>query len=1048
MRHLALTLALLTGLPAGAAAQEASSITPQAVVTSTQRLTFDLTEAGPLLTARAGQELLIARTVTGQVVPGSSRLNGEPVADPRRGRSGVLYWTLPLDRLTAGPGELSFEVSHAGLQAGATLPDGGAPAISLLTPQGVKRLSGNLDAGDYALATAQPDDKKENAGLIKRPLNGTQLRRTSQFTVVIETEPSDTRLPTVNGVPISPEQLGSILPTPEGRERRSYYAIPAQVGKNVVRFGDDEAVLAYAGPTERYDVSVLDAVADGSTPVRVRIRALDAQGLLTEQPTVTLRSNLEPLRPDARPGELGYQLELVDGEGLLELRPQVTPTPLRLELLRDQEVKVVQLDVRPGQAAFGVGLVSATLGLGERTRFGVQAKAYAETPLAGGQLYLSADSNGLPRGRDVEAGNVTYGDSSSETVPLTGQGPVAFLYEHPRVRVAYRDEKPPVTVVPLPGSMTALSAATKGNVRLSGFASLQRGERRTDVILQPDGTRLLRIGSEGVVPGSESLVVVTRDHQTQVELSRRPLGRNTDYVVDYETGIVTLAEALSPVNAELQNVEVLASYRMVSGQATQLAYGAQVEAGDERSRIGAAAVQMDGEWTYGLSGALQRERLKASGRVLVSGGVQAEASLEAQPRKDDQLSFQVRYQDEGYRGLNKGTPEFRVGVRYQLGLTERLGAVIDGSYRRGVTEQGDVGGLLTYRFKPWTVGAGLRWSFGERSGLSASGLLGYEGDRWQLSLNHAQPLTGNVLPVSDFRVAYRVAPNATLVFKDKFTWGEGHAAALELASTLGKTNYIVAYELPGADGAGNRARFGVSTSLPLSKATTLGLRGSAAYDLNRHATELSGGADLRYQAERYVATLGTDLTWQAGKVGAVVRGGVSGDLSDHLNVSADATAELGARQGMKFGVGYAYRGPALTSLGYLRYRQGSLGGSRPEMTGGLSFDYRVRSVTVRGGVDSRMLLLDRASLTYQPYLGVRAEVTPALSLGAWSRALIQPATQQTLYSYGLEGGVRVLPDTWLTAGYNFRGFAGLPTAGMYTDPGWYLRLDLSLHERR
>ncbi|WP_243760143.1 hypothetical protein [Deinococcus radiodurans] len=969
----------------------------------------------------------------------------------------MLYWTVPLRDLPAGASELSYQVTHT--QALAALPDA---ALSLRGDSGTLRLVGNLDPGDYGLASALPVDGAENPGSVKLPLDGSQLRQTNQFTLVVETDPASTELPRVNGVPVSAAQLGHVRPSADGqRERRSYYALPVHPGKNLIEFGREQVTLNYAGPTVRYEVTPLSAQADGSTPVRVRIRALDAAGLPAEQPTVTLRTSAEPLRPDARPGEVGYQLELHNGEGVLELRPQITPTALRLELLRDQQVSEFRVDVRPGGAALGVGLVSAAVGLGGTLplaqRLHVQARAYYEGPLAGGQLYVAADSAGLPREDSGKARGLTYGDSSSEAVPLRGSDPVAALYEHPAFRVAYRDQEVPVNVVPLPGRMTALSASTKGNVRVSGFAALLPGDLVQAQVLRPDGTRLLRLGQEDIAPASETLTVVTRDAQTGTELGRRVLTRGVEYVLDERTGIVSLAQPPDATDAELHRVEVLASYRL-SGAAAgrQPAYGAQVEVGDAQRRFGVAAVSLDGRGTIGAAGELRRGGLQVSGRALLSGGVQAEAALDGHWRSSDALSVRAHYQDEAYQGLGKGEAGLRASGRYQVMLGERLGAALDATYQRAPSKQGsdeqdgggqgEVGALLTYRAQPWTVGGGLRWGFGSRSGLSAAGQLGYEGKQVSLSVTHSQPLSGTVRPTSDFKVAYRLTPHAALALTDHYVWGDAHSAALTLDTRLGNVNYAVAYELPGAGGAGNRARFGVSTSVPLGARTTLGLRGSALYDLQSGGSELGAGADLRWQGERAVATLGGDLAWRSGQLQAVVRGGVSGDLSERLNVSADATAELGARQGLKFGVGYAYRSAGFSSLGYGRYAGGSLGGSRPEASAGVSAEYRQGALTVRGGVDARALLSDPGSLTYQPSLGLRAELNARFSVGGWARALVQPASSQVLPGYGLEAGVQVLPGTWLSAGYNLAGFEGLPSAGLYTRPGAYLRLDVALDE--
>jgi len=171
-----------------------------------------------------------------KVVPGSSRLGDRPLPDPTRSARGVLYWTVPLRDLPAGASELSYQVTHT--QALAALPDA---ALSLRGDSGTLRLVGNLDPGDYGLASALPVDGAENPGSVKLPLDGSQLRQTNQFTLVVETDPASTELPRVNGVPVSAAQLGHVRPSADGqRERRSYYALPVHPGKNLIEFGREQ----------------------------------------------------------------------------------------------------------------------------------------------------------------------------------------------------------------------------------------------------------------------------------------------------------------------------------------------------------------------------------------------------------------------------------------------------------------------------------------------------------------------------------------------------------------------------------------------------------------------------------------------------------------------------------------------------------------------------------------------------------------------------------------------------------------------------------------
>ncbi len=1039
---------------------------------STIRLSFDLQgQKYPAATYLVAQKPVGASSYQ----PGSSHLNGAALPDPLVGASGTLYWLLDaatLAQVTQQAGqqqtELSYQVTHTAplppLPQAALLVHDTRDSTASNTPAW-QRLSGQADLSDYGGAVPlSAESPSENPGAIKLPLDGSQVRRSDQIGVVVEVPVGSDLTPTINGQPIAATQLGDSQTSADGQtERRHYYAVKIRPGVNTITLGNQQTTFRYAGATASYQLEPLSLIADGSTPIRVRIQALDADGILSEQPYLTVQSNLEPTQPDARPTETGYQIALKDGVGILELRPQTTPVALSVDLWRDTQVFHRTFEVQAGGAAVGVGMVSATLGLNgglngaglSSDNLSIQARAYYEGPLAGGKVYLSADKNGLPRTEDVNNRNATFGDSSQQTVPLQGSDPVAFAYEHPRFRAAYRQSGLPVTAVPVTGQITALSASTRGNTRVSGFAAWLPSDLVSAQPLTPEGTRLLRLGRENLAPDSESLTVVTTDRDTGAELERRTLVRNVDYTLDPQTGIVTLAQALSRVDENLNPVTVLATYRLASSsQNRTLAYGAQVETGGENARVGAALVHMDGVTTYGVAGHYFTPDVQADARVLVAGGIHAEATASASwgPSNASRstASLSAYHQDASYNGLGDQGEGTRFKAKLSAPLTDRVLALADADYTQSLSgRQGNIAAQALYKFKPLIVGAGAKYSFGDQQGVSLIGSVGYDDGKLVTLLTHSQPVSGNVSPVTDFKASYPLSRNLRIGLNDHYVWNEGHTTSVTLDSTVGRTNYAVGYDLPNAGGSGNRARFGVSTSLPLSSRTSLGLRGAYVRDLRASTSQLSGSADLMYSADHYVASLGTDLTYDTSLTSpltTVVRAGISGDLSTHLNVSADTTLQFGQTPGTRIGLGYAYRNTALSSLGYLRYLDGSLAGSTPNLTTGISAEYRQPRLSVRGGVDARMLLQDRDSLTYQPYLGLSANVAQRLRLGAWGRALVQPATQTSIGGYGIEAGFQALPGTWLTAGYNLKGFDGIDTAGLYTRQGAYIRLDLTLDE--
>ncbi|SMB85586.1 hypothetical protein [Deinococcus hopiensis] len=1048
--HLPRTLTVLTALLlAGPAHAQGVSTSPAAsagAAASEQRTsTIHLPFEAPV----QARELVIAQQVPSgaQYIPGSARLNGVVTADPKRSSSSILYWVLPGQQR----GVLSYEVRHSG-------PLGALPAPSLLARLNGERtelLSGQIDAADLrsAVAIQAVQTGEENNGVIRLPLNNSVIRTRDRIAIVVEAPQGERPTVTVNGKVVGSDRLGTeVQDGVHGVQRLTYVGVPLQPGPNVLRVGSEEVHVVLASGTARVELTPLELVANGSSPLRLRVRALDAFGTPTGQSTVTLRTNLEPRIPDVAPAEAGYQLKLTDGEGILELQPQSAPTSLTVDTLLGDQVTSSRFEVTPDRSRVGVGMVSATLGLDGDLNLSqdltVQARAYVEAPIGAGKLYAAADKDGLPQTDNPNVRSPVFGDASTEETPLQGLDPVAAVYDHPQFRATYRRTALPIDVLPVGEQLTALTVTTKSNPTVSGFVAGVPGDRVSETSVTPDGTRILRLPDSGLSEGSETLEVVTLERSTGKELGRTPLRRNVDYILDVNTGIVTLVRPLDRFDAELNDVRVLASYRLAQPLAgRRLAYGVQVQRVGRNYKVGAAAVQLDGRTTLGARASYDNGTTRAEAKVAYSGGLQASADVTTRIG-DDSATFKVRYQDQGYAGLAPFTPGFSVNGNYSARLGSNLSAVLDGEYHKTASTQGgSVTARTDYRFSAFSVGGGLKYAFGDTSGLGAVVSAGYHQAPLDLDVVHTQPLSGNLDTTTAFNVRYRVNDKVTVGLKDDITWGKGQTAAVTLDSTLGNVNYAIGYELPTASGAGNRARFGVSTVLPLNARTTLGLRGGLMYDVGQGKAEATGGADLNYRGDTYSASTGVDLVYREGQIGTVLRGGITGSVTPNLTLTADGLVEFGAgRNGQRFAVGYAYRNRTLNSLGYLRYVQGTLAGDKPELSSGVSAEYRQASWAVRGGVDTRNLLNDPGSLTVQTSLGGTLYLTNRFGVGGWARMLMQPESRQNVLGYGVEGSVLALPGTWLTAGYNFAGFDGLPSAGTYSKQGLYIRLDLTLDE--
>ena len=996
-------------------------------------------------------------------LPGSSQLDGRALADPLVGASGRVYWTVPAQT----SGTISYDLTHSEV-----LPALEAPALlARYDRERQEVLQGSVDSADLASArslSAAPVDAaaQENPGPIKLPLAGTVYQARDRIGVAVESPLGSALTATVNGVPIPDSQIGTRVSDPANNlQRLEYVGVAIRQGLNVIALGQETLKVYLAGPTAAVSFTPLNLVADGSTPIRLKVRALDSAGQISGERFLSLSSNLEPLAPDASPGEAGYQIALKGGEGELVLQPQATPGELRLSYELGGRTQSERFAVVPDRSTVGVGVVSATLGLPGGLNLAQldpgdvswQARASFEGPLLGGKLYLAADKDGLPVSSSPYLRSPVSGDASIQSIPLQGIDPVAVNYDHPAFHAQYVQGPLPITVFSLNANLTALSAYSKTSPSVAGFLAFVPGDLKNE-LLTPGGTRLLRLSAQNIAPDSESLVVVVSKNGQ--ELGRSPLTRYVDYTLDPATGVVTLTRGLEALDSDLNDLRVAASYRLSDPLAGRtLAYGAEARYQNGGLSVAAAAVQQDGKLTSGVrasydSGTSGSGSLKASVLAAYSGGVQAAADVSG-AFGGTVATATLHYQDGGYGGLNAGSAGLNASANLAARLTGNLSAVLSGEYHDLSTGSaatstpdsssgGGVAARADYRFAPFSLGGGVKYAFGDVYGVAAVASAGYHQSPIDVDVVHSQPLSGNLPATTDFTARVAIG-KVNLGLHDLLTWGGDNLASLTLGTTLNNVNYAVNYELPTAGGAGNRARFGVDTSLPLSSNLRLGVRAAVVRDLRLSSGTASAGADLAYASDGLNATLGGDVAYDGSQLSTVLRGGVTGSLSRNLTLSADGTVDLtpGAF-GARAGAGYAYRNSAWNSLGYLRYQSGSLSGGKPELSAGASVEYHTPDLALRGGLDTRTLLSDASSFTYQASLGGTYYPTDFLGVGAWGRTLVQPGSASSQYGYGLEGSLRALPGTWLSVGYNFAGFDGLGRD--YTRQGLYLRLDLTLDE--
>ncbi len=969
----------------------------------------------------AGGGLLIAHQPPAGAAyqPGSSRLDGKPIPEPRVSKEGRLIWKIPYQK----QGVLTYAVEHE-----KALPMLGQPDLTLLAGDRELPLVGGVSLEDYR--RAKPIERGSRQGMIREPLPGTVYSQAdSTKVVVVAPYGAEVKL-TVNGVPVGEDRLGEAqYDAQAGVQKLNYYAVPLQAGRNLIAVDaggrHDEVEVFRAGRPERLQVVPVEAVADGRTPIRLRIESMDAAGLASGMGFVTVESSVEPMIADANLHESGYQVLLENGAAELVLWPLVTPGEVTIKMLKDQLVYTSRIYV-PGPAdTLWTAQGSITVRYNGTVEVGGQARGYIETPLAGGTLQGAVGVGGR-----VDAGAVYVqpglsnrhgptkrfplaGSGSGSKLPLESDDGVAFKYDRNNFSVGYY--KTSLSLLGVSGlpRATALVLQTRGDLEAGAFVTLLPSSMVADEIV-PDGTSIYRL-SHAVKPGSEKVVLRAGSVETELVPLR-------DYVIDYPSGHITLSRSLWPTDEGAVPVRLLVEYAPADSPRDTLAYGAGVRYKLGAFSFGAAAATLDRgtTWKFGAELAYQTQAFNIALRYTLDGG-NSVVGLSAAGREGGiEVSGNLRYD---------GTLQGKLRVAAKVGEGGKVAVE-----HRGSSTSNRSALLYEHRIGSISGGLGVGYEWNTTS-FSALGRLGYSAGGLKLTATHRQSFS--VAPsLSTLNVSYAFDANLKGEGELAYEWGTGLSGSFGLKQRLGPANLSISYALPNASGSGNRARFGIRAPLPLSDKLTLDL--SAGYDrsLDSGDYQAAAGVGLRYKTDDLTATVGVEGALSGSGSKVTLRTGAAGKLDDRQTVSFDANYVFAGEPHGRFTLAYAYRGRALQVLTYHRLiNEGgtSLEGElAPTWHPSLSFQLRPSGAY-------RVSLSDPAASLYQIGLGANYHFTSYLGIGGGVYYLWQPALSNLATAFSIEGSLRVIDPVWLNVGYTFGGFTGLTPEAR---PGVYLRLDL------
>jgi len=398
-----------------------------------------------------------------------------------------------------------------------------------------------------------------------------------------------------------------------------------------------------------HDIQTVDSsgnVADGRTPITLKLRLLDENGEAIEGTTqLELRSGtLIPLGSERQRSPRTPETTMVEigRDGLVRFEPVNRAGRYRMVLGYGSEEEEIEFSVRPEPRDWIlVGLASGTAGYNnvsshaESLSSGVTEDYYDDGRIAffasgqiKGEWLLTAAYDSDKESRkdrtlyqtiDPDSYYTLYGDATSQGYAAASAAKLFVRIERERFHATFGDIE------------TGLRESELGryNRSLTGFQSELDGERAGYNLfvsqtgqsfvrdeLRGDGTSgLYRLSRTPLVINSEKLVIETRDrlHSERI-VATRALQRHIDYDIDYTAGTLFFKAPVASKDEEFNPTYIVVDYETHSGDNRDTLYGGRgyLRFFDDRLEVGATLIH-EGQ---GLN---EAELLAADATVEITG---------------------------------------------------------------------------------------------------------------------------------------------------------------------------------------------------------------------------------------------------------------------------------------------------------------------------------------------------------------------------------------------------------------------------------------------
>ncbi|TSK07123.1 MAG: OmpA family protein [Geobacter sp.] len=534
-------------------------------------------------------------------------------------------------------------------------------------------------------------------------------------------------------------------------------------------------------------VSADGNVADGRTPVMVRIELMDQDGKpVPANAQLALKGG--ELRPYIEPGTIavsaGSGLASVDAQGWIKFQPVTASGAYRTQLSYNKATLDVETYVKPKMREWIlVGLAEGTVGYNTVTGHMQNLKDagadehlydderlafYAKGSVKGEWLltmsYDSAKKSTGPNGNslfqniDPNAFYTLYGDATAQAYDASSQRKLFLKVERDQFSAVFGDFDTGLSVTELSRYSRRLNGVKteyrSKEFEVTAFGS-ETGQSFVKDELRGDGTSgLYRLSRKGLVINSEQITIESRDrfHSERV-VESRTLSRFIDYSIDYEAGTIFFKSPVFSKDDQLNPVYIVVDYEVSDAGGEALTYGgrAGVKLMDGNLRIGASYIReghISGDSTlYGADASINvgpgtkaRAEIATSRRDTPLEKDSGNAYLAEITHIDQKLEGKAYYreQQEGFglgqqKGTESGTRKFCAEGSYRL--SERF--TLESQFYRQYNLVGDsvrdfVEAQAGYADKEFTGKAGLRYANDTlASGNNATSVLGTVGGSWK-----------------------------------------------------------------------------------------------------------------------------------------------------------------------------------------------------------------------------------------------------------------------------------------------------------------------------